>query len=625
VSKRRLRRQRRRNQQVKKRPHGKQGSVLVLEYYSRAFQLLHEELTRSGCTSSEVHPIRRRFWQFIPPGEYDLQTGRSYLQTYLRTLESEMQQTISKSSLAYWLHLYRRLSPGYVGEDNRPATIALTRAILEIAIQKYARFDLCDRVCGSKDVPIDKVLGGLLMAPMFERERRLLSATGNQLVLSQFTCAHLVEFYGIEKLAYETYQAAATLRSIGKGALLVVKDNPAGFITARTDDLTDALQYYDARQQNFHVSATGVVFDSLSEGTAAGHIPLPMYNVDHVTSESLKDLFAKALETEFTAPIVLNFLWGRFNVRRFRTAHLPLSEAFRGKYGVSLDAVLAVIASLCARVVTLWAKKEPKALVHHWQRAYDGPAMRKEVRSGIAHFLPVALDILGMGNSTITNEELDCAIAFWELTAADRDQSDLAYSGPHQVFLPCGKERWLIDYAWIHRRLYDLFLGVSISDQNFKGAALETAVGHESSVLPQRRCKALDGTEKQIDCAYSVGDHLVVIECKAVGRSIGYERGDPEAILYRHENVVERGLKEADEKAAWIAERPRGKNYDITRFRDVLPIAVSPFVEFIPNKSSRYWISSGVARVLTPEELTNVLKDPTILENAMNRVPVKRG
>jgi hypothetical protein len=179
-----------------------------------------------------------------------------------------------------------------------------------------------------------------------------------------------------------------------------------------------------------------------------------------------------------------------------------------------------------------------------------------------------------------------------------------------------------VDYAWIHRRLYDLFLGVSISDQNFKGLALETAVAEESSVLPQGRCKALDGTERQIDYAYSVEDHLVVVECKAVSRSIAYDRGDPEAILYRQKNVVDRALKEADEKAAWIVERPVGKNYDITRFRDVLPIAVSPFVEFIPSKSSRYWISNDVARVLTPEELREVLSNPSIIENATNRVPV---
>ena len=196
------------------------------------------------------------------------------------------------------------------------------------------------------------------------------------------------------------------------------------------------------------------------------------------------------------------------------------------------------------------------------------------------------------------------------------------YSGPHHVFLPYGQDRWFVDYAWIHRRLYDLFLGVSISGQNFKGLALETAVGQRSSVLPQGRCKALDGTERQIDCAYSVGDHLVVVECKAVGRSIGYDRGDPEAILYRQKNVVDRGLNEADAKAVWIAERPTGRNYDISRFRDVLPIAVSPFVEFIPSKSSRYWISSDVARVLTPEGLREVLNNPGILENAMNRIPV---
>jgi hypothetical protein len=301
-----------------------------------------------------------------------------------------------------------------------------------------------------------------------------------------------------------------------------------------------------------------------------------------------------------------------------------LAQAFKEKYGVSLDAVLAVIASLCARALILWTKIVPDAFLRHWQRAYEGPNLKTSIQNEIKYFLPAGLHILGIENHKIDINEINSAISFWELTTSKREQMDLPYSGPHYVLLPFQNDMWFVDYAWILRRLHDLFVGVSISDQNYKGKALEKAVGQTSSVLPAGPCKALDGTEKQIDCAYSVGSHLVLVECKAVGRSIGYERGDPDAIAYRQKIVVERGLNEADEKAGWLTQKPRGKNYDITSLEDVLPIAVSPFVEFIPSKSSRYWISNDIPRVLNPSELRKVLEKPQLIDMAMNRIPVKK-
>jgi hypothetical protein len=364
--------------------------MYALEYYNQAFALFHRELTRSGYGASHVHPIRKRFWQFVPPGEYDLQAGRSLLQTYLRTIEGEMRETIARSSLAYWLHLYRRLSPGPIGEDTSPTTIGLTRAVLESAIQKYARLDPCERIRASKDVPMEQVLDGLPMTGEFKLERKLLAEMGSQLVLTRFTHAELAEFYDLERLAYETWRVGAILRSIGKGAPFVVEGDPAGFSDNRSDELADLLKYYDERTKTLRATAAGVVFDPLLGGTLTGHILLPTYNLGHITSESMKDLLKVAFKMEFVIPIAFNFLWIPFDLRRFRDAHLPLGEAFREKHCVSLDAVLAVIASLCVRTVALWTEKGPEAFLRHWQRAYEGPMLRKDVWHEIRHFLPAA-------------------------------------------------------------------------------------------------------------------------------------------------------------------------------------------------------------------------------------------
>jgi hypothetical protein len=62
-----------------------------------------------------------------------------------------------------------------------------------------------------------------------------------------------------------------------------------------------------------------------------------------------------------------------------------------------------------------------------------------------------------------------------------------------------------------------------------------------------------------------------------------------------------------EEKARWLAERPIGKNYNVTGFRRILPIAVTPFVEFIPGTESWFWLTQELPRVLTPWELQEAL------------------
>ena len=598
------------------------NTLFMLDYYQRPFLLLHLENARLYQNFTMPHSIRDRFWQLVPYGEYPSEEGRVLLSSYLTAIESELAKQIKKLSLAYCLHLYRRLAPGPVGKNQQPRTIGLTRAVLEAAIQKYARFQLCNKIAESSPVSIGKVLGGLLMAPEFEVERNIV-AQGNQLVLTDFTNVDLLAFYDLERLAYEIWRTAAALRTTGKGAPLIVCDPPECFADGRSPELDFLVTNYDQRLDksgSLSYSAAGVIFSDKDEMSAAGFVFLPTYNLGGVTGKDYAEFLSEMFRVKLEVDINFNFVWIPFNLTEYRKAHLPFAASFYEKYGVSLDAVLAVVAALSERVFNIWYQTGSSAFARFHQRAYEGPYHEKFILENIMSFIPAACKILGIHKSVISSDEVKDAIKFWELGVSNRADIDLSYSGPHYLFLPVQNDHFFIDYAWIFRRLIDLFVGIWIPDQNFKGNALERVVCKDKSILPAKPCRTSTGEKRQIDYAVARGSHLIIAECKAVGMSIAFDRGDPQAIKYRTNNVVERGLSEVDNKAKWLAAHPLGTNYDLSNYDYILPVVVSPFVEFIPSQDTRYWILRDVPRILTPKEFEKLLNDPAAIVNAFNRI-----
>ena len=598
--------------------------IVGLEYYQHPFALMHAESAPAGYDISAPHSIRSRYWQLVRPGKYSGQDARALLSGYHSSIEYELSRRIGAQSIAYYYHVYRRLFPGPVGENTELVTIKLTRAILEAAFQCYGQSELCGKIARSAHIPINRILNGLLMAPEFSRERQMLEGK-DQLVLTDFSSVDLAAFYDLEKLAYEIWRISAASRMIGKGASLVVIDPPDCFADDRDANLDFLVKHFDERSRrgNLTVSAKGVVFPEFELKAADGFVLLPVYNVGRVTGSDLNPLFSKLYHLSVSEEWVPNFVWIPFNLRGFRQMHILYADEFRTKYGVSLDAVLAVIAVLANRAFLLLNQMEGAWLLRYYQRAYEGPNTDYSIRDEVHSLLPESCKTLDITPSSITIPEIDAAIQFWTLDDTKRSIIDLVYPGPHSVFLPVGKEMVFIDYAWILDRLHDLFFGVSIDDQNFKGAALENLVRRKKSTLPIKNCKSKAGEKRQVDYAIACGSTLVVVECKAVERSIGVERGNKESIDFRTQNVVKRALAEIDDKANWLAANQIGLNYDISGYDYILPIAVSPFVEFIPDRDPYYWLSNNISRVLTPEELINLIDDIPIIVSALNKIPLK--
>lgn len=606
--------------------------ALALGYYSRVFALMHAQLEHEGPAAEVCHPTRRRFWDLLPHRVYSPDEARPLLLQYLHTVERDLAQKLEKHCIGYWLHLNRRLAPEPIGTDKQPMTVGLVRATLEAAIQKYARFEPCDGVGVTGEVSIGDVLGGILMEPEFRPERKLLEREP-QFVLTKFSTADLREFYGAEKLAYEVWRTCAMLRITAKGAPIVVDSSDDCVWDVRSTELARLVWSFDCRWARWHdpgTSAPGVVFDPVAMPQDRPGIEfLPSYNVGRIDLDEYCGFLSELCGFPIGGPMPPSFIWFPLNLREYRDAHVAFSEAFGHKHGVDLDVLVTILVALCQRVWFTWRHagtppQRAEALLRHWQRAYEGPHDREFIRDEIDAFVPIAAGRLGWGDRPISQDQLDAAFGFLQLDSAKRAHIDLAYAGPHHPFLPYGTEGLFIDYAWVDRRLYDLFLGVQVDDQNFKGDTLERVVREGTSVLPKRACTARDGGSRQVDASFALGNRLVIVECRVVWRSVAFDRGDPRAIGYRNK-MIDKLLADVDAKAHWLATRPVGTNYDISRFVDILPVGVTPFAEYIPSLDPRYWLNDELPRVLTPSELKLALEDGTLAGASTNVVATRQA
>ncbi len=590
------------------------------EYYHPAFYDFGATLSQQGYDRGPS-PKRRSFWQLIPPGTYDPGKARGFLEAYLQSVEMALRGVIHPQSLAYWLHVNRRFAPHAIGSEKCATTIQITRAVLDAAIQKYAKVELCNRVAISNQVAPEAILQGFLAAKGHQAILDLL-VSHPQLVLTDFGLNEYREFLQTEKLAYEAWRTMAQLRTVGKGAPLVVMDGEKWVEDDRGDDLDYLVTHFDHRGLAFSASATGTVFNQEFKKGERGLIVLPQWNADRVSYEKLRPIFEHFIKAELAtqkndSP---NFIWTPMNIAAFYTAHSPFSEPFHQRNGVSLESIIAVIAAMIDHLFVTWSR-QPEYFFRMWQRAYEAPGKPADIKRWINETLPTAIELNGLPFDA-ASVDVDAAFDYLSLTDAKRAEIDIGYGGPHAVFIPNGPDQVFIDYGYLLQRLNYLFYGVTLPDQNFKGAALELFTHRGASALPTGELHATDNTSRQVDAAFALDDVLVICECRASARAIAVEKGDPTALAFRKQ-VVEKALTDVDEKAQWLREHPLGTNYDVRAYRHILPIGVTPFKEFIHSRDARFWVTDDLPRVLSPGELKEALDDGSLLaasDNSPNAV-----
>jgi len=247
-----------------------------MQYYSRPFIVFHKNIENS--LPSDTYFIRNSYWSLVPNGVYGYIKGKELVEGYFQSLEKRLSNIIRKYSYAYWYHLSRRISPWKIGLDDSPTTITITRNVLTLAIQKYAKTKHCGHISPSKNINIKQVFNGLLLSDEFKFEKDIIENSPNQLVLTDFTQNNLYEYYIAEKLAYEIWACGAKLRSLAKGSQLLVDNNLNEFFSEiRNEEQAKLIQSYDKRFSEFCSTKTGTVFRN-SSFDPGSEIFLPVLN-----------------------------------------------------------------------------------------------------------------------------------------------------------------------------------------------------------------------------------------------------------------------------------------------------------------------------------------------------------
>jgi len=595
-----------------------------IEYYHSTFAKLHDELDRLVEKFTPT-PKRAEFWKNKDRGKYETEDALQVLQEYLEFLERELSNQLSQHSIAYWLHVYRRLAPRGFGHGEGPEAIHEMRLILELGVQKYGLFSRCDSIGMSDEVDHGIILNGTLFdtsnpKSLIKMHSEILKK--NQLVLLNFGINELCQFYRIESLAYEISYTIAKRRLIGRGTPLIVKSNPPYFTNNVTYEIGKLVDSYVQRSWIFDSSATGTVFENMEKPEQRkGVVLYPLYNVEHKPINEFKKIFEKfglnLKETGPNAKLILNLKWVRFPLRDFYLAHIPFSDAFQNKYGIPLEHIVACIGAILYRVTSMWVDGKGR-MIRDWQRAYEIISSKEFITSELKKYLDFSISTLGL---QIKSGEINIpeVLSFFELTEDKRENINLVTQGPHFVFLPSEQHERFVDYVWIWKLLYNLFFDIEISEQNFKGVALEKAIQIKDIPLPSYKLEAEDGSSKQVDGSYELGNTLIIFECKAKSMSLASYRGDIRANEERNKHV-NNILNDVDDKAQWLSQHPKGSNYDVTRFDKIVPIGISPFNEFMPSMDKRYWLKYPFPRVLFLSELKRLISDGR-LENLAKVTP----
>lgn len=140
---------------------------------------------------------------------------------------------------------------------------------------------------------------------------------------------------------------------------------------------------------------------------------------------------------------------------------------------------------------------------------------------------------------------------------------------------------------------------------NYKGPLLEQLISVGGAYISGGLFKSNSGdsTSEEIDAVLKFNDEiLIVVECKSIAMSVGFDIGNEESIEFRKKKMME-ALNQVERKGSWLSKHMFGHGYDLRKYKYILTVVVSPFVEFINTRSRKYWITENIPRVLTPGEL----------------------
>jgi hypothetical protein len=301
-----------------------------LDYYQRPFIIIAQPIIKEIV--KQPNSNRKSYWSLVPEGEYHYSQAKQLVLEYYNVILKEVEKIISSKSRIYWIHLSRRVLPSTSGRDKSPITIGVTRKIVDAAIEKYGKDEFCECVGITGDINISEIFDGLLLSDYFKYERELIEKSPRQVVLTKFNQTHMLEYYTLEKLAYEVWKCGATLRALGKGATIkVIHSDKEYFTELRSPELAFLIDNYDDRKFSFITSRKGVVLEDQDDKNS-GILFVPSYNISNTKINTLNSIFKQFdIPLTFGDEMITNFIPIPYPLRGFYNNNKPLFAAFTKK------------------------------------------------------------------------------------------------------------------------------------------------------------------------------------------------------------------------------------------------------------------------------------------------------
>ena len=590
------------------------------EYYQFVIPAVIAELSESIGRAIEEDTKRLHDSYWVPKASGSPLTsanGWEIARAYLDVVEKELADLIKPHSLFYWIHLYRRLGvklpDGLYKSKTDPATVSLVRRIAEAALAKHASLADVGDIKKSTEVALEDVLGGMLKDALIEfykgdekAARKMWDSQREQWLLTRYSSTDQLNLFRIEAYAYEYWRATAVMRALGKGASLAI--NKTGyFYDERTNDFDALIQNYDQRTARHPFAAThvGVAFEPSKKRQALDTALLLDYNIHRTPfSRMIKEAKGVPLST------ISNFSIGPVNIRAYIESHKLLSESFQKEHGVRFEDICAFLGVLSSMVVSQAYSSAPAdGYAGVWrlcQRSYITPNLSTAQMCDEVLGMVKEMQKAGFPTDIDLSKAAPAVSAFLTLTATKQSLVALWTYGPRFVFIPYG-DRHIVDLEGIIAILVNLFFRVP-HDQTARGGLFEDYVRTELAanglnLLPERELRLADGSKRETDAAVRKGNVLFLLDCRTVEMPLDFEIGRPKTIAKRVELLDEK-IDAVVSIAEFVRQNPKGRNYDYSWTKQIISIAVSPFMEWMWSRDARYWLDAGknIPRILHPKE-----------------------
>ncbi|WLI77276.1 hypothetical protein Q5705_01555 [Kosakonia sp. H02] len=600
------------------------------EYYSVTF--LHVTETHVENMQKETNQARAAlispYQEKIKRDQDTLLTGDEAWDTLhplMEIIEEKIKDIISKHSLFFWFHLYRRVAPQSIAEEYEKSdagTISTVRLVLETAFFKYAK-SFGDDICLSNTLSEKEVLGGYFyeahskggMTPDTIKKVWELYQSQPQWVLKEYSPDIQKSIYILEGYAYEYWRVTAKMRAISKGVALHVDRNGA-WREARTKEQDALILSYDRRlDKGKHYLSTAKGLPSFvatkKDGTQS-YIFCLQYNYDrHPFREFISE------NNPFKDQIT-NFVPALINTDNFINAHNSLIEPFFKRMGFTLRSLLLFLQALSYQHILYRGQTSHPAqdeVIRVWstlQRAYTATSRSpEELNNELIRLLSLtSTEVDYINDVTPANFLRICE--YLTLSEEKKERLSLWSYGPRPVIFHHG-DISVIDLGGILTFLSNLFFGIRENAQQ-RGLDFEELLRTEIEqqgydLLPVRFLRRPDEKYRETDLAIRIGNNLVLCDCRTSERPLDWIIGKPSVIEKRNKLMQEKIEKVLSIKE-FVCENLPILNGDYSWVQSVISLGVVTEVEWIDSQEERYWLDkdNDLPVLMSIQELLDFLE-----------------